>query len=745
MGSSDVSEEQDQQRVTIRGQLSRVRFVSEDGAFAVCDLNCDAYPLPVTMVGNILGAQPGESLEVSGRFVIDARFGRQLKIEHLRATLPASRQGIERYLGGGLIDGIGPVLAGRIVERFGQRTLDVLDVEPEQLLEVEGIGSARLERIASAWGAQKSVRDVMIFLQMHSISTVFAEKIYKLYGERAAEIVREDPYRLAEDVRGIGFRKADAIALSGGLELDALQRLSAGVLFALREARLEGHMYLPMDLLLAKASALLGLSSEEGLGDAVEALRCEEKLVLEPSLEQGEATAVWRRASWRVEAGLARHLLRLIEEGGAAPGLLERLQSGEGALRSAEREMSVTLAPLQREAVREAWRERVVVITGGPGTGKTTIVRALVAVGHQRGARLALAAPTGRAAKRLQEATGEPAKTLHRLLEYGFQSGFQIDEQEPLELDALIIDEASMVDTALMLAAARALPSGARLILVGDVDQLPSVGPGNVLRDVIASGRAGVVRLTQIFRQDERSHIVLNAHRINRGEMPLVPARQGDELVDFYAIEASSPAEAQQRVVQLIGERIPHAFGLNPMSEVQVISPMHRGEVGCARLNELLQETLNGSEQALAGELVRASRRFRPGDKVMQRRNNYEQDVYNGDVGLIERIDHEAKEIVVCYEEGRQATYGFEDLEEIALAYAITAHKSQGSEYRAVVLALTTQHYVMLQRNLIYTAITRAKELVIVVGGHRAMAIAVSRDGSRRRFTRLCERLRGEL
>lgn len=724
------------EEITIKGQLSRIRFTNDDGSFAVCELTSPRYPLPVTIVGNILSTQPGETLEVVGTFVDDARFGRQFKIARLKAVLPSSREGIERYLGGGLIDGIGPVLAERIVGEFGEQTLEILDEEPDRLFEVEGIGKKRAAQIAKAWVEQRAIRDVMIFLQMHRISTTFAVKIFRLYGESAARIVKDNPYQLAEDIYGIGFRKADAIALAGGIERDALNRLRAGVLFALREARGEGHMFLPMDLLLAKASGLLEIEQVEGLGDALESLRHEDKLVVEP-MPGEESSAVWRKRAWHAEVDAAAHLKRLMQ----TTSLLGDVMPDEAMLAKIEAKLELELAALQRKAVLAVWKSRVVVITGGPGTGKTTIVRAVVAMAQAQGASVKLAAPTGRAAKRMSEATGEAASTLHRLLEYSFKEGFQVNQSDPLDADLLIIDEASMMDTSLMSAVGRGMPDGARLLLVGDIDQLPSVGPGNVLKDIIASQEVGVVRLTQIFRQASDSHIVHNAHRINQGQMPIVPDHSGGKLVDFYAINAVEAIEAQQKIVQVVTTRIPRAFGFDAMRDVQVLAPMHRGDVGCAQLNVLLQEALNPDGE----ELVRGQRRWRVGDKVMQQRNNYDQGVYNGDIGHILEFDHEAQVATVDFGDGRMATYEFGEMDELVLAYAITVHKSQGSEYKVVVMPVVTQHYIMLQRNLLYTAVTRARELVIVVGTQRAMSIAVDNDTAQHRYTRLRERLRGEL
>ena len=546
--------------------------------------------------------------------------------------------------------------------------------------------------------------------------------------------MRGNPYQLAEDIHGIGFRKADAIARASGVEEDALIRLRAGVLYVLGEAHAEGHMYLPLALLLTRAAELLGeLVTEDAVGLAVESLRMEERLVLEPGAEEG--VSVWRQGAWKAEVDGVRHLKRLLDASVVSEAL------SDDALDALAQGMGIQLARAQHRAVKMASSHGVVVITGGPGTGKTTIVRTVVAWARESGLRFALAAPTGRAAKRMTEATGAPAKTLHRLLEFSFaERGFQMNDERQLELDWLIVDECSMLDAYLFHAIVRALPSGARLLLVGDVDQLPSVGPGSVLSEVIGSGVVSVVRLTEIFRQARDSTIVQNAHRINRGELPIVPEHERGKLVDFYAIHAEDPKEAQAKILELMTSRIPRAFGYDPLEDVQILAPMHRGDVGCEALNVLLQ----GSMHQGGVELVRGGSRWRVGDKVMQMRNNYELDVYNGDVGRIVEIDHEEKGVKVSYGEDRALVmYGWNDLDELSLAYAITVHKSQGSEYKAVILPIVTQHYIMLQRNLLYTAVTRAKELVIIVGTLKAVALAVKNNESMHRYTRMAARLRG--
>lgn len=724
-------EEDESEQEIIKGVLHRIRFSNDEGTWAVAELHAPERVLPVTMVGNLLATQPGETVEALGEWIEDARFGRQFKLAHIKSVPPVTKEGIERYLSSGFIDGIGGVLAKRIVEKFGANTLDILDANPERLGEVAGIGKKRLNNLVGAWSEQRAIRTVMVFLQSNGISPTYAVKIFDLYGDRAVDIVQTNPYKLAEDIFGIGFRKADEIARAAGLEHDALERLKAGVQYALRQAAGLGHVFLPVDELREKAVELLGGVPADMVGEAIEVLRHEEQIVLEPIL--GAPAAVYRYAAWKQETAAARHLLRLAQSqmllGNPALGAM---------ISEIEQEMGVRLAPAQREAIEAAWKHKVVVITGGPGTGKTTIVRAVTRIGQLLNQKMELGAPTGRAAKRLAEATGLGAQTLHRLFEFSFQAGgFQVNEEAPMDVDMMIVDEASMLDTYLLGALTRALPDQARLLLVGDIDQLPSVGPGNVLGDVIASEVVHVVRLTEIFRQAEQSSIVRNAHRINRGQMPEVPERRGKELVDFYAIEVEEPLQAQAKILEMVTGRIPKAFGYDPLQDVQILSPMHKGAVGCAALNQLLQERMNPG----AEELIRGARRYKVGDKVMQIRNNYEHEVFNGDIGRIAEIDHEDKFVIVRFDD-RAIPYDFSNLDELQLAYAITVHKSQGSEYPAVVIPMVTQHFIMLQRNLLYTAITRAKELVILVGTQKAVGIAVRQNESQRRYTRLAHRLR---
>ncbi len=730
----------------IQGSVERITYYNEENGYTVLRLRVAGERELVTVVGCLPELSPGESLRLDGIWTLHPQYGRQFKAERCEQVLPATVEGIKRYLGSGLIKGVGPVIADRIVRRFGMDTLRILDEEPHRLREALGVGPKRAHAVAQAWEAQKHIREVMLFLQSHGVTTGIAVKIYKTYRDDALSVVQENPYRLARDIWGIGFKTADKIAHSLGIPFDAPTRVQAGVAHVLSQLADEGHVYVPEDILLRESCRLLEVSPDR-VRAAIEELEADEtihreKLTYSPPSsasssasprpkEIREEEAVYLAPFYYGEIGVTRRLQQAI----SYPASRLRGPDWPALLSQVSQWSHLALSHEQEEAVRCALTGKVTVLTGGPGTGKTVTVRTLIAALEAAGRRYALCAPTGRAAKRLSEATGRSAQTIHRLLEYAPVDGFRRNAEHPLDVDMLVVDEASMLDLLLANHLLKAVDPAAHLLLVGDVDQLPSVGAGDVLRDIIASGQAAVIRLNTIFRQATDSGIVVNAHRIHRGEMPLL-----NQYDDFYFFSKDDPRTAAELLVDIVRQRIPRKFGLNALDDIQVLAPMYRGACGVANLNSLLQAALNPPathkpERRLIGRV------FRVGDKVMQVRNDYVRDVYNGDIGRVTALDPLEQTLTVTMD-GRAVVYDWSETDELVHAFAISVHKSQGSEYPAIVLPVTTQHYMMLQRNLLYTAITRARKLVVLVGSRRAIGIAVRNNPVRERHSGLGIRLR---
>jgi exodeoxyribonuclease V alpha subunit len=722
--------------VSLQGQIERITYANDETGYTVAKIRVQGQPDLVTVVGNLIAPTPGEIIKMSGEWINHPRYGEQFKIAHYKSLVPASVYGIEKYLGSGLIKGIGPIMARRIVEKFGRNTLDIIENEVGKLAEVDGIGTKRIGMIRNAWEEQKEIREVMIFLQTHGVGSGYATKIFKHYGNRSIAVVRENPYRLATDIFGIGFLTADRIAEKLGFPKDSEVRAEAGILYALHQLSDEGHVCYPYELLVKRCREILGVDRKV-IAKAIDVIRAHQMIVVE-NLDKEEAEdfdevdkAVYLAKFHLSETSIVTRMKTLIK----TPKSIRKIDS-DRAIEWVQRQLAIILAKKQVEAIRCAVDNKVMIITGGPGTGKTTIISAILKIFSKLGVKIKLAAPTGRAAKRMAEATGREAKTIHRMLEYSIQKGgFQRNEGRPLDCDIVIVDEASMIDTILMHHLLKAIPAAATFILVGDVDQLPSVGAGNVLKDIISSGSVPVVELNEIFRQAKESLIIVNAHMINHGLLPsLRPSGPKD---DFYFIQQEDPEEALKIILELIMERVPSRFGFDPIDHIQVLTPMHKGVVGVGNLNVELQKALNPGGDGI----IRGTRNFRMGDKVMQVKNNYDKEVFNGDIGRITRIDLEEQEVMISFD-GREIPYGYADLDEIVLAYAVSVHKSQGCEYPAVIIPVFTQHYVLLQRNLIYTAVTRGRELVVMVGTRKALAIGVSNDKTQKRYTRLKQRLR---
>jgi exodeoxyribonuclease V alpha subunit len=716
----------------LAGSVERVTFHSEETGFCVLRVKVRGRWDLETVVGTAPSITPGEYVECEGWWVTDRTHGRQFKAAELRVVPPTTLEGIEKYLGSGMVKGIGPHFAKKLVRAFGEQVFEVIEHTPERLTELGGIGLKRKQRVVEAWAEQKVIREIMVFLHSHGVGTARAVRIYKTYGAEAVARVRDNPYRLALDIRGIGFKTADALAQRLGIPRDALIRAQAGVRHVLQEFADDGHCAVHEAELIDTAASLLDIPVST-IMQAIDLELQEENLIAEaihgkPSL--------FLTPLYRAEVSVTSSLMRLLE--GELPwGRMDPAR----VVPWVEHQTGRVLSPSQRGAVAQVLANKVTVITGGPGVGKTTIVTSILHVLQAKGMRVLLCAPTGRAAKRLSEATGVGAETIHRLLAFDPKAyGFTYGQTHPLAADLVVVDEVSMVDVVLMHQLLRAIPDQAAVLMVGDVDQLPSVGPGSVLADIITSGRIPTVTLTEIFRQAASSQIIVNAHRINRGRMPVEPDETADEqdMQDFYVIPAETPEAIQDILLRIVTQRIPERLGLHPIRDIQVLTPMNRGSLGARALNVVLQQALNPDATP---RVSRFGWTYAPGDKVIQTVNNYDKDVFNGDIGHVAQVDAEEGVITLNFD-GREVAYDLGELDEVALAYTATVHKSQGSEYPAVVIPLATQHYPMLERNLLYTGVTRGKQLVVIIGQPKALAIAVRTIRSTRRLTNLAERLR---
>ncbi len=711
---------------SLRGQVERVTYYNNENDYAVLKARVYGRRDLVTVVGTISAPTPGEVLSMTGEWTYHSTFGEQFKISFYTCSVPATIAGIEKYLGSGLIKGIGSGMSKRIVAKFGEKTLDVIEESPDRLLEVEGIGKLRIEMISKAWVDQKEIRSVMVFLQSNGVSSTYASKIYKRYGNESINVVKENPYRLAHDIWGIGFLTADKIARNLGFDENSPQRAGAGIMFTLQKTTEEGHVFFVRDELISKTKELLQIDAEV-LDASLEDLQNEGRIVLE-TLDDS-INAVYLSTYYAAEVRIAQMLM----ENAKTPGKLKEIYPTP-CIRYAQKKLQIELAARQIDAVESAITNKITIITGGPGTGKTTITKAILEIWSLVTNKIILTAPTGRAAKRMSETTGKESKTIHRLLEFSPIDGkFKRNEKNHLNCDVIVIDEASMIDNSLMYHLLKAIPKTSVIILIGDINQLPSVGAGNVLKDIICSSMFSVIELNEIFRQAQSSQIVVTAHKIMHGNFPKIE-NSGD--TDFYFIEEEDQEKTLEKIISMVKDRIPLKFGYSAINDIQVLTPMNKGVIGTNKLNESLQNALNPS----GDEITRAGRTFREGDKVMQIRNNYDKDVYNGDIGFIKQIDKENQVISVGID-NKDINYEYAELDELVLAYAVSIHKSQGSEYPVVIMPLSMSHYMMLQRNLVYTGITRGKKLVIVVGTKKAMFLSIKNNKVAYRNTWLQKRL----
>ena len=704
----------------LRCVVERITYQNAENGYTVLKCRAKNYSDLVTVVGTMPDAHVGSVLALEGNWKVDSKYGRQFTVEKWEETLPATVYGIEKYLGSGLIKGVGPKFAKRIVQKFGKDTLEIIEATPDLLIEVEGIGQVRVERIKKSWQEQKEIKNIMMFLQSYEVSTGHATKIFKTYGSESIQVVQENPYRLADDIWGIGFKTADQIAGKMGIEKERFIRLRSGILYTLNKLAESGHCFALREQLIRTASELLEVEEPELEITLDEMLRTSDLIK--------EEDAIYLPPFFFSENGCARRFTKLMQAGRNV------YFRPDAVLKKIADRKDITYDEVQLEAIRMAVSSKVMVLTGGPGTGKTTTTLGIISAYREAGCRIILAAPTGRAAKRMSEATGMEAKTIHRLLEYKLPEGYQKNEEDPLTGDVLILDECSMIDLILMYNLLKAIPEHMTLILVGDTDQLPSVGAGNVLKDVIESGVVPVVRLTRIFRQASGSRIIMNAHRINKGEA--IDMRGGKDS-DFFFAEEETNEGIVDRLLRYCTRNLPEYYKADPLRDIQVLTPMQRGTVGAANLNQVLQEAMNPAGPAL----LRSGTHYRMHDKVMQIRNDYDKEVFNGDIGTVVKVDLEERELTVRFDD-RDVVYDVTELDELVLAYATTIHKSQGSEYPIVVMPFSMSHFVMLQRNLLYTGVTRAKRVLVLIGEKKAVFYAIKNEKTAERNTRLAERLK---
>jgi exodeoxyribonuclease V alpha subunit len=718
--------------LTLEGRLERITYFNKDTHYTVARFKRANPATVLTVVGYLAGVSPGETIKIKGTWVAHRKYGQQFKIQSFAVTLPAAVDGIKNYLASGVIKGIGPSMAARMVKLFGADTLEIIEKRPERLLEVEGIGETKAAMIQSAWQDHHTLRTLMQFLQEMGVQTSYCAKIYKTYGADAVDFIRQDPYILAEDIPGAGFLIADTIARKLGVEIEDPERVRACIMHIILQNADDGHTFAEQENLVARCENRFQISRTT-IENTIDEMAAANAIVVEPMENERPTSAIFMRDLYRAEAGLANRLKAML----SLPVKVAEIDPDRIAT-EVHHKLAINLSSEQLTALEQIFSHRIAVITGGPGTGKTTLLRSISTIFETMGRRVLLAAPTGRAARRLSEVTGRKAGTIHRLLGYNFtEGGFIRDRNNPLDADAVIVDEASMVDTVLMYHLIEAVPMSASLVMVGDVAQLPAIGPGNVLSDMIDSSRIPVFSLNKIFRQDKESAIILNAHKVRQGDFH-VGAQTDiiDQSSDFYFVEEHDPDRVAQRIVQLCSRELPQKFDFDPILDIQVLTPMHKGAVGTINLNHLLQNTLN-RRPVLIEAMGNA---YKDGDKVMHLINNYQKEVYNGDIGVVRSFDQQKAELAVDYY-GRTVCYDTSELDQVTIAYAISVHKSQGSEYPAVIVPLVTQHYILLQRNLLYTAMTRGKKMVILIGSPKALHIALKNDKPRLRLTSLAQRL----